>query len=303
MNPPDELKCVQAVVPDRLEELGPLFDETEITLFPHKYVPGDGEPGDRVPLSFLLEPWPSDAHYTQYVHADNTRLLKASDHTALSFSVMIADLDAHDQQTSDDDFYRAVRLGDLLDYPPNVVIKTRGGVHFLYLIAEITDPLVFEKKRLSLIEAVRPIENATPFSVDDTKDWTRMFRAPRVVREDGTDLRETLIWGCHTNVLDTGSWAVKSEPKRRRSPRITSFAPNLRGAVQYAARVPGAVSGEGGHNATFSLACTLIRKFHLDEEQTLQVLEAWNEKCDPPWSERDLQHKVRDAAQAVSEDE
>ena len=301
--PSSPRKRAEAVVPDRLEMLTPLLEATEVTLFPSKYVPGESEPGDRVPLAFLLESWDQDAHYVQYVHADDTRLRKDSEHVGLAFSVMVVDLDAHDGQGTEEDYYRAILMGDLLDYPPNLAIKTKAGVHYLYLVAPIADPKEFEQKRLKLIEHVRHVENTTIFTVDDTKDWTRMFRAPRVVREDGTDLRDTIVWGCHDRVLDTGSWKVKAEPKPRTRRVRASGTPDLRAAAQYAAKVPGAISGQGGHNATFRLACALIRKFDLDEEQAFLVMNAWNALCDPPWSERDLEHKVRDAMKTVEDDD
>lgn len=73
----------------------------------------------------------------------------------------------------------------------------------------------------------------------------------------------------------------------------------IRRARAYARSVPGAVSGQGGSLATFKLAVALVRGFALSEEQALSVLlTEHNPRCEPPWSETELQHKVRYARAA-----
>lgn len=57
-----------------------------------------------------------------------------------------------------------------------------------------------------------------------------------------------------------------------------------------------AVSGQGGHRATFKAACALARGFGLDEATTFAMLrDHYNPRCVPPWSDRDLLHKARQA--------
>ena len=58
-----------------------------------------------------------------------------------------------------------------------------------------------------------------------------------------------------------------------------------------------AVQGQNGSRACYIAACTLIRRYKLDEPNALALLLSdYNPRCVPPWSERELQHKVRDAA-------
>lgn len=68
---------------------------------------------------------------------------------------------------------------------------------------------------------------------------------------------------------------------------------------RYLAACPPAVSGQGGHNVTFSLACALSNGFGLDESQVLEYLNLFNSRCQPPWSENELLHKARSAASAT----
>lgn len=73
---------------------------------------------------------------------------------------------------------------------------------------------------------------------------------------------------------------------------------NVEQAQRYIAKCRPAVSGEGGHNTTFALACWILNGFQLTEEEAYAVMLPWNETCQPPWKEGDLRHKVRDAAKA-----
>lgn len=67
-------------------------------------------------------------------------------------------------------------------------------------------------------------------------------------------------------------------------------------AERYVARIPPAVSGNGGSNVTFLLAQRLVRGFVLEEPDALALLEPWNRRCVPPWDPPDLARKVHEAA-------
>ena len=67
-------------------------------------------------------------------------------------------------------------------------------------------------------------------------------------------------------------------------------------ARRYIAQCPPAISGQGGHNATYHAAAVLVHGFDLGEADALALLREWNQSCRPPWSEAELLHKVRSAA-------
>ncbi len=69
-------------------------------------------------------------------------------------------------------------------------------------------------------------------------------------------------------------------------------------ARKYVAKIPGAISGSSGHNATFHVACVLVKDFALTQDQAFDVISEWNATCDPPWSEHELRHKIESAARA-----
>jgi len=71
-------------------------------------------------------------------------------------------------------------------------------------------------------------------------------------------------------------------------------------ATAYAQAYPPAIAGQGGHDATFRLACVLVNGFELGEAAALGVLQDWNQGCQPPWSDKELGHKIRSAAKSGS---
>jgi hypothetical protein len=63
----------------------------------------------------------------------------------------------------------------------------------------------------------------------------------------------------------------------------------------YLSACPPAVSGSGGHNQTYTVACALVHGFGLSAAEALAYLAEWNQTCTPPWSEKELTHKLGDA--------
>lgn len=68
-------------------------------------------------------------------------------------------------------------------------------------------------------------------------------------------------------------------------------------AKRYLAKLPAAVSGQGGHDKTWQAAIHVVRGFALPQTVALELLREYNARCVPPWSERAIQHKCADAAQ------
>lgn len=66
-------------------------------------------------------------------------------------------------------------------------------------------------------------------------------------------------------------------------------------ARRYVAKLPDAISGAGGHNATFAAACALVKGFDLSPEEAWPILEEFNQRARPPWSEAEMRHKLRSA--------
>ena len=72
----------------------------------------------------------------------------------------------------------------------------------------------------------------------------------------------------------------------------------LDSARDYLAKLPAAVSGAGGHNATFTAACWCVR-FGLSDSDALSLLAEYNYRCRPPWEATALARKLREARKVV----
>lgn len=68
-------------------------------------------------------------------------------------------------------------------------------------------------------------------------------------------------------------------------------------ARKYVSRMPPALAGQGGHNATYYVACVLVIGFALQESEAYAILCEYNQRCEPQWSERELRHKIKSAGQ------
>jgi len=70
----------------------------------------------------------------------------------------------------------------------------------------------------------------------------------------------------------------------------------LQRASLWLSKVPPAISGSGGHNATYTAAVGLVHGFALSHVDSLTLLEDWNKSCQPPWKATELAYKLREAA-------
>ena len=70
----------------------------------------------------------------------------------------------------------------------------------------------------------------------------------------------------------------------------------IRRASAYLAEVEGAIEGSGGHNTTYRAACSLVVGFDLSPADAFNLLwNEYNQRCLPPWSEKEIWHKVNSA--------
>lgn len=70
----------------------------------------------------------------------------------------------------------------------------------------------------------------------------------------------------------------------------------IKGARSYLAKLPPAISGSGGHPATYRAATIIAHGFDLPYDDAWTLLNEWNAShCTPPWGEKELRHKLNDA--------
>ena len=71
-------------------------------------------------------------------------------------------------------------------------------------------------------------------------------------------------------------------------------------ASAYVQRAEPAVSGQAGHASTMRVTRTLVSGFCLSEDAAMRLLRDYNLRCQPPWSEAELAHKMRSALSTPS---
>jgi hypothetical protein len=100
--------------------------------------------------------------------------------------------------------------------------------------------------------------------------------------------------------VDAALLAVPSKPVAPVAPPPPSRAatPDVEErAARYLALCDVAISGQDGHKTTFNICQKIVRGFALDEATAYRLLCSWNERCQPPWTERDLKRKIQQAAE------
>lgn len=67
---------------------------------------------------------------------------------------------------------------------------------------------------------------------------------------------------------------------------------NLDQARSYIQTAPKAISGHGGDNTTFKVACTLVHGFALSHNDAMDLMKEYNARLDDQWTKQELNHKV-----------
>jgi hypothetical protein len=206
----------------------------------------------------------------------------------------------------------AERIADWLReehaYPEPVCADSGNGAYLFYPVDLPNDE---ENKEL-----VKAVTNALAdrFSSDRVKIDRAVFNAARIVRLPGTMNRkgdstdEQPHRPCRVLSAPDRIGLVTAEQLRALAPTIA--APASRGltlrvgdnrierARAYLAKVQRGVQGQHGSNPTFRAACILVQGFALDPAEARPLMDEYSARCDPPWSEKEIDHKLADALKA-----
>jgi putative DNA primase/helicase len=108
----------------------------------------------------------------------------------------------------------------------------------------------------------------------------------------------------HDNpMVDAPEWVAArcGQPRERKSADVVAMPPvdqeraHTRAARYLANDAPLAVEGQGGDQTTYAVACR-VRDYGVGEDAAAALmLDGWNDRCSPPWSDEDLRRKVRNA--------
>lgn len=105
-----------------------------------------------------------------------------------------------------------------------------------------------------------------------------------------TDKQDAINWLASTRF-------IIPQPKPLALPsEIVGDGDAMARAEAYLQTMEPSISGSGGHDACYRAACKMVIGFNLTTEQAYSLLASvFNPKCQPPWSEKELWHKVNSA--------
>ncbi len=113
------------------------------------------------------------------------------------------------------------------------------------------------------------------------------------------EAQEAIDWLWQEALAGDGVGGQRSEVRGENPTRRSKFRDEdsliFRRARQYVAKMPPAISGQGGHDQTFEVACKLVLGFNLTPGSALGIMREYNARCEPKWSERELWHKLNSA--------
>lgn len=158
-----------------------------------------------------------------------------------------------------------------------------GGVHYYFLFPESQDV----RNKQSLYQGI-----------DVRGDGGFAIGAPSLHRSG-----KRYEWlNTSTQLAPAPEWLLKALKPKDYAPAPAAplvHTDQTKKAIAYLAKMPGAISGSGGHDATYKAAVILVKGFALSVDQAFAILSSeYNPRCQPPWTEKELRHKVSDAARS-----
>ena len=201
-----------------------------------------------------------------------------------------------------------------MPFPASIIVHSGYGLHAYWLFKE---PWVFkyeEERELAARTArswhglVCSEAERLGWEMENLGDLARVLRLPGTYnRKDEKNPVECRILELDLNgrygpegfeaYLGKAEASPSSPCLELAGPGAVSTAALERQAMRYLDAMPPAISGNGGHNATYAAATVLVHGFGLQPQRATEILaERYNPRCDPPWSAKDLLHKVEDAA-------
>lgn len=250
----------------------------------------------------------TDAHFAAYsLPAINRRLAssKIFEQTSVPIALFIVDVDAESAVTAAWWQVEKSKLARMLaEHPGAFVYRTGGGYRIAYQLAA---PVVLASAddagawKWSYVAWLEYLADHFDIRGDHAcKDWTRLYRLPFVVRDGEPQTLET-IGDAHA----LGTWSVPVPPRpppapkpERKEPTRDHADKRLRRAAAYLAKMDPAVEEQGGSTALWNAVAAVLIGFDLSEPDAEALITSdYNPRCSPPWSEKEIRHKIEHVAE------
>lgn len=218
---------------------------------------------------------------------------------------------AHKSKRLPETLDQALELASCKGLPPSEIVMSGHGINVWWLF---DSPWIFggdeDLARAADLSrrwqaAIRRHAQNQGWSLDSTHDLARVLRLPGTWNVKTEPAVEVLVHESIDARYSVGDFlALLADPEPTPSRNGKPFTVHARGASVidrargYIDRMPPAISGHRGHDATWAVAQVLVRGFALAIEQARPLLHEYNGRCEPPWSNRELEHKLWQAANA-----
>ena len=218
--------------------------------------------------------------------------------------------DAHKKGNLPQTIEQAQELAGALGVVPTFVVHSGHGLQYWWLFEK---PWIFadaddRHRAQDLVRrfqaAIRANAEARGWSLDSTHDLARVMRLPGTWNHKGDPVQVRILEINPTarySPSDLAALVSEEEPEPVSILRIDGRARQenagsvIERARRYVEKMPAAISGSNGHDAAFGVAQTLVRGFALSIEQARPLLLEYSGRCTPPWSEREIEHKLQSA--------
>ncbi|MCY2987173.1 MAG: bifunctional DNA primase/polymerase [Planctomycetota bacterium] len=179
--------------------------------------------------------------------------------------------------------------------------------HFLY---RVSAPIATHKRKhdpLGMIVELRSSGCQTVFppsvhpsgeSITWDCDGKPAIVTPKELRECVDLLADAVLRECG---IDPAAQTTTKIPQPTKTASGPTRAELVERCWRYVQKMPDAISGQGGHNATLAAACECFR-FGLTDAEAEEIMRRFNgsKTGGEPWSDKELDHKLQDAREKVT---
>ncbi len=207
-------------------------------------------------------------------------------------NILVLDLDVKDGKDGVDDLLDIVRkLSSLPDGPESMTGS--GGAH-----------LIFKRPAVDVIGSTGVKWSGRKTGID-IRIGNQYIVAPPSIHPNGHSYQ----WAKSIVRVDElpeipQAWIDGFLPIRGKRTRRNEFQPSsffsdnriVERAIKYLDAMPPAIQGQGGSDVLFSAVGALIWGFSLDPVTVKElIVNRFNPRCEPVWSEREIDHKIQDS--------
>jgi hypothetical protein len=205
---------------------------------------------------------------------------------------------------------RRATIGEILDWPSDNLAVVTGAISGIVIVDcearedalwfynhRCKTPGIVQTKRgfhLYYKHTGRPIRNAQKVQASSQCQYDVRGDGGYALLPPSRHSEGNYRWHKQfKNVADLPAFDPAWRPEYER-PEEDRDRDGIRDVYRYIAKIY-AVSGSCGHNKTFEVA-RLLCESGMSEEEALGAISSWNAtNAEPPWSERELKHKIRQA--------